>query len=283
MTDAALYHEELLDLEQQVEAIIRAVDAPFQQAAAVAANDSDGREGGNVNSSCARAAAFTKAQDLLRRLNRLLQQLRVEMRLLDGEERDVYEAHANAHAGVVESLRVQVQQSKERAIRNTAAPGAAPVAGSSPQIPRGASASGAPFRAVEGVAGVVWSLREGVDIDAGGEDYPVMSNRAEARHAATRINEVQQSTLQSLGRSEKLLNVTETLGNEAATKLRAQTEQIKQTNDTLEEMHSELGRASAELKRFMRQMARDRLIIFFAITIVVCIIIIVVLAALRHK
>ncbi|KAG5481499.1 hypothetical protein LSCM1_05517 [Leishmania martiniquensis] len=284
MTDAALYHEELLDLERQVEAVIRDVDASYQQTAAgVSSSGSGGREGGYANSPSARAAAFAKAQDLLRRVNRLLQQLRAEMRLLDDAERDVYEAHASAHARKAELLRAQVQQSKERAARSTAVAVAAAVSESLASGPRNASASGASFRAVESVAGALWSPREGVDADVEGGEGPAMSSRAEARHAATRINALQHSTLQSLGLSERMLNETETVGNEAATKLRAQTEQIRQANDMLEEMHSELGRVSAELKRFMRQIARDRLIIFFAVTILVCIITIVVLEALKHR
>ncbi|CBZ25394.1 conserved hypothetical protein [Leishmania mexicana MHOM/GT/2001/U1103] len=274
MTDAALYHEELLDLEKQVEALPLDVRAPRQQAAAGVGSSSSsngaGRgEGGNVNSSSARAAMFAKAQDILRRLSRLLQQLRVEMRLLDGAERGVYEAHASEHARKIASLREWVQQSKERAAQSTAASMAVATCAVPSQGQRR--------------TGVHWPLREGDNDDAEGEDAPLMSNRAEARQAATRINEVQHSTLQSLGRSEKLLNETQTLGHEAATTLRAQTEQIKQTAAELDEMRSELGRASTELKCFMRRMARDRLVICCAIAIVVCIIITVVLAVLKHK
>ncbi|KAK7195094.1 Qa-SNARE protein [Novymonas esmeraldas] len=266
MADAALYHEELLDLERQVDTLLADVDARHSSVG-----------GGNVNATAARAAVFAKAQDTLRRLSRHLQQLRVEVRLLDGEERDVYEAHAGEHARRIASLRERVQQVKERAAQSTIA--AATAAASSSGVGGGGAAG--QFERVEGGAGVMWSPRE--DGDArDGEDGPVVANRMEARQAATRINEVQQSTLQSLGRSEKLLNETETLGNEAATTLRAQTEQIKRTNDELDEMHSELGRASTELKSFMRRMARDRLIIFFVIAIVVCIIVIVILAVVKH-
>lgn len=278
MTDAALYHEELLDLEQQVEVILSSMGAARQPgpSSSPAAPAGSGGGGAPSSSSSARAATFSKAQDHLRRMNRLLQQLRVEVRLLDGAERDVYEAHAGAHAKTVASLRERVQQCKERAAQSTAAAVAAAVSSSQPN---------AGFHPVEGGAGVVWSPREGGDGDDGadGGDGPVMANRAEARQAASRIHDVQHNTLQSLGRSEKLLNETETLGTEAATTLRAQTEQIKQTNQELDEMHSEIGRASTELKSFMRRMARDRLIIFFLIAIVVCIIIIVILAVLKHK
>ncbi|CAG9572263.1 putative Qa-SNARE protein [Leishmania major strain Friedlin] len=273
MADAVLYHKELLDLEQQVEALPLDVRAPHQPATAgVGSSSSSGTGrggGGNVNSSSARAATFAKAQDILRRLNRLLQQLRVEMRLLEGEERGVYETHASAHAKKIASLREWVQQSKERAAQSTAASMAVATAASSSQGQRS--------------TGVHWPPREGDNDEAEGGDGPVMSNCAEARQAATRINEVQHSTLQSLGRSEKLLNETETLGHEAATTLRAQTEQIKQTTVELDEMRSELGRASTELKCFMRRMALDRLIICFVIVILVCIIITVVLAVLKHK
>lgn len=266
MSDAALYHEELVDLEQQVELILADVDSQLKQS-----SSGPSRSSNNVNVVTAQTAKFAKAQDSLRRLNRLLQQLRVEVRLLDGEERNLYEAKAREHAKKIASLKERVQQSKERAAQNAAA--------------AASSGNSANFRSVDGGGGaVVWSPREGGDEDDGNNngDGLLMSNRLEARQAAGRINEVQQNTLQSLGHSEKLLNETETLGTEAATTLRAQTEQIKHTNEELDEMHGEIGRASTELKSFMRRMARDRLVIFFVIAIVVCVIVIIVLAIVKH-
>lgn len=263
MSDAALYHEELQDLEQQVELILAEVSGQLEQSSSSTHT---------INATTARSSKFAKAQDLLRRLNRLLQQLRVEVRLLDGAERSVYEGKATEHVRKIASLKERVQQCKERAAQNATAAAAVNNTNAAP-------GGGVGFRAVEGGSGVVWSPREG---DDEGGDGPVMSNRGEARSAAGRINEVQQSTLQSLGQSEKLLNETETLGTEAATTLRGQTEQIKHTNEELDEMHGEIGRASTELKSFMRRMARDRLVIFFVIAIVVCIIVIVVLAVVKH-
>ncbi|CAM37849.1 putative Qa-SNARE protein [Leishmania braziliensis MHOM/BR/75/M2904] len=276
--DAALHHEELLDLEQQVEALLLDMDVPHQQTAAGVGSSSGGGGGrGDVSSSSARAAAFAKAQDILRRLSRLLQHLRVEIRLLDDEERDVYEAHASEHARRIASLRSWAQQRKENAVKRTAA------AVSLAQGQHSTGSSGIHFRAVEGGAGILWSPHEGGNDDPDRGDDSATSNRTEAHQTAARISEVQHRILQSLGHSEKLLNETETLGNEAATTLLVQTEQIKRTNAELDEMRSELELVSVELKSFMRRMARDRLIIFFVITIVVCIIVIVVLAVLKHK
>ncbi|KPA76121.1 putative Qa-SNARE protein [Leptomonas pyrrhocoris] len=270
MSDAALYHEELADLEQQVESILTGVDNQLKQTSASSNNN-------NVNVVAARSAKFAKAQDLLRRLNRLLQQLRVEVRLLDGDERTVYEGKVAEHVKCIASLKERAQQCRERAAQSAAAATTTTAAGSR------STSNSAAYRSVEGGHGVVWSPREGAEEDAeNGGDGPAMSNRPEARQAAGRINEVQQSTLQSLGQSEKLLNETETVGAEAATTLRAQTEQIKHVNEELDEMHGEIGRASTELKSFMRRMARDRLVIFFIIAIVVCIIVIVVLAVVKH-
>ncbi|GET87595.1 hypothetical protein, conserved [Leishmania tarentolae] len=274
MTEAFAYHEELLDLERHLEGLPLDVHTLHQQTTAgVGSSGSNGGGrgggGGNVTSSDARAAMFATAQDILRRLNRLLQQLRVEIRLLDGEERGVYEAHTSEHARKISCLREWVQQSKERAAQSTAASMAATLPASFPQGQRS--------------TGVPWSPRESDKGDTEEGDGLVISNRGEARQMATRINKMQHSILQSLGHSEKLLNETETLGNEAATRLRAQTEQIKQTNADLDEMHSELARASTELKCFMRRMARDRLILCFAIAIVLCLIITGVLAVLKHK
>jgi hypothetical protein len=272
MSDAALYNEELLDLEQQVESIIEEVDGQLKQAP---------QSEKTINALTARTAKFAKAQDHLRRMNRLLQQLRVEVRLLDGEERKVYEGKATEHAKRIASLKERVQQRKERATQSAAAAAAAATSASSSNNNNNTDDRGnGAYHSVEGGKGVVWSPREGAEGDDG--DTPAMSNRLEVRQAAGRINEVQQSTLQSLGHSEKLLNETETLGTEAATTLRAQTEQIKHTNEELDEMHGEIGRASTELKSFMRRMARDRLVIFFVIAIVVCIIVIIVLAVVKH-
>ncbi|KPI82966.1 putative Qa-SNARE protein [Leptomonas seymouri] len=264
MSDAALYHEELVDLQQQVESILAEVDGQLKQTSG----------GSNVNAIAARSAKFAAAQDLLRRLNRHLQQLRVEVRLLDGEERRVYEGKSTEHARSIASLKERVQQCKERAAQSAAAAAAA-----------GSSGNNAVYRSVEGGKAIAWSPREGADEEGDQRndgDVPSMSNRHEVRQAAGRINEVQQGTLQSLGRSEKLLNETEALGTDAATTLRAQTEQIKSINEDLDEMHGEIGRASSELKSFMRRMARDRLIIFFAVAIVLCVIVIVVLAVVKH-
>ncbi|CAD2221738.1 Qa-SNARE protein [Angomonas deanei] len=124
----------------------------------------------------------------------------------------------------------------------------------------------------------VWSPTEGGEEEAGADP-----SRVEARHAAGRINTIQHQTLQSLGNTETMLNETETVGQEAAVTLRKQTEQIEKTNEGLEEMHGEIGRAGKELKGFMRRMARDRIIIFFSIAIVVCLIVVVILAVLKHK
>lgn len=277
MSDAALYHEELLDLEQQVESLMVEVDNQLNNASSHGGGSSSSS---NVNALAGRTAKFAKAQDCLRRLNRLLQQLRVEVRLLDGEERKVYEGKATEHVKRISSLKERVQQCKERAAQAAAANAAA----ASSSAPYDNHNSGA-YRSVDGGHGVVWSPREGGEEGEGSNadgDAAAMSNRPAARQAAGRINEVQQNTLQSLGHSEKLLNETETLGTEAATTLRAQTEQIKHTNEELDEMHGEIGRASTELKSFMRRMARDRLVIFFVIAIVVCIIIIIVLAVVKH-
>ncbi|KAG5508170.1 hypothetical protein JKF63_05425 [Porcisia hertigi] len=288
MTDAALYHDELLDLERQLEAITFDANAPLQETGAViggAVTGISSGEGGHVNAFAAHAAAVHKSKDVLRRLHRHLQQLQVEVRLLDGEERELYETRAREHASTIASLQARVQQGKTRFAQGTthAAAGPSSSSSSSFQIHRSARDSGANFRAVQGGAGVRWAPSEG-DCDAAERGSgPVIANRAEARQAATRINEIQHSTLHSLVHTEKLLNETESLGNGAATMLQAQTEQIRRTNAELDEIHSELGLASRELKGFMRRMARDRLIIVFSIAIVVCLIITLFLAILRRK
>lgn len=282
MGDAAIYHEELNGLEQQLHQDLDEILVH-----------------GPSMTGAARATHLSKLQDGVRRLHRLLQQLRVETRLLDGNEKEVYESKAAAHTQAIASLKERLQETRGKVMLMAASSntmgGPSPALDSQQHqdyqqqkqyskdnsespIKRGGGVTTTPAAAA--VAATPWTPTEAPER----EESAAMpqTTRLAAQQTATRIQEVQGSTLQSLGRSEKLLNETEVLGNEAATTLRIQTEQIQRVNEELDEMHDDIGRAGKELKAFMRRMARDRLVIFFAIAIVVCIIIIVVLAVLKH-
>ncbi|EPY24854.1 vesicle transport through interaction with t-SNARE 1 [Strigomonas culicis] len=265
MSDAQLYHEELLDQEGQLEANVEKLEA-----AAAAAS------GVGVNSAAIHGAhhtlleLFNKCQAALARLQKTYAQYRMELRLLEGEAQQTHQQHSTAHQQRLTRLRQRVEGQRAAACRTPFQ--LASAAGGGPEPAAGAaSATG------EGRDGAysVWSPAEGAD----GREDPT---RLEARGAACRIQSTQQETLQSLGNAERLLCETETTGQEAAATLRRQTEQIEVTHANLTEMDSDLHRAGKELKGFMRRMARDRIIIFFCIAIVVCLIIIVILAVIKH-
>lgn len=272
-----------------------------------------------------REQALKSIAEDLRRLQRLGQQLRVEIRLLDTsteaevEAKRQHEKTAQQHSQRLAALKAEYDTKRTATTTTSAASPPRPpteptatlrngstalhtsaAASPSPPSPPGADSAAAYFAATAGAGNSlpsppasdtasapsekrsrgdgfpspssVWSPREDAAVDKQG-----------ARSAALRIQDVQHGTLQSLSRTERLLNETETIGAEAATTLRTQTEQIKQTNVQLEEMNSEIGRAGQELKAFMRRMARDRIVITMAIAIVVCVIVIVVLAVLKNK
>lgn len=268
MSDAALLHEDLLSLEEDTRRLLQRL------------------EDGSASGGEARSGAITAAQGHLGRITKLQHQLRVEARrVADPAEQKDFEAKVRRHNEVVNELKSRLVACRTRTTTaaaaaattttttttTTAVAAGAPVKIVSSVEPAGESAL---FRDPQSSAGTAWSPREDASADDG---------KGQAREVATRIQSVQVSALASLQQTQRLLHETETMGNEAGTTLQRQTEQIQQTNDQLDEMGSELGLAKKELKAFMRRMARDRIIIFFAIVIVLCIIAIVVLGIIKAK
>ncbi|RNF01863.1 putative Qa-SNARE protein [Trypanosoma conorhini] len=217
MSDVVMYDEELKGLEDQISSLLRALDSTT-----------------NRNQ---RLEKYNKAQDFMKRLHKTHQQFKVEVRLLEGNEQDVYEKKGQMHLFRINQLKGELQSKK---VEETLV---------------GASREN-----------TVWSPTS-----------PRNDGKDAARAVAQRVNTIQTSTLGSLAMTERLLNDTETVGVDASAKLRGQTEQIQQVNGNLDELDSEVDRAKKELAAFVRRMMTDKIIICFSVLILIGIIVIVVL------
>lgn len=215
-----MYDEELKGLEDQLSDLLRAVD----------------RLSGEQ-----RLDKYNRAQDVLKRLNKVYHQFKVEIRLLEGSEQTVYEKKSQAHGKVIAELKESVQS--KRAEANASPTSESPSAG-------GGGAAGGGRR-------------------GDGKD--------EARAKTRNIEKTQKQTIESLTNTEVLINETETIGTEAAAKLQQQTQDIRKMNENLDQLDSDVNRAKKELNVFIRRMMTDKIILCFAVLVVVGIIVIVVL------
>jgi len=117
------------------------------------------------------------------------------------------------------------------------------------------------------------SARDDVDANpATGGD-----GKQDARKLAKNITDIQNNALASLARSEQMVADTERIGKEAAETLRNQTDQIKDVNQKLDEMETQVQRAKKELNAFVRRMMTDKIIICFTLLILIGIIVAVVM------
>ncbi|CUG92010.1 transmembrane protein, putative [Bodo saltans] len=214
-----MYDEELKGLEDQLSDLLRAVD----------------RLSGEQ-----RLDKYNRAQDVLKRLNKVYHQFKVEIRLLEGNEQSVYEKKSVAHGKVIGELKESVQN------KRTEANNAGGDAGGSP--------SGSP--------------------SAGGRRN---DGKDEARSKTRNIEKTQKQTIESLTTTEQLINETETVATEAASKLQKQTDDIRKMNENLDQLDSDVNRAKKELNVFIRRMMTDKIILCFAVLVVVGIIVIVVM------
>ncbi|KAF8290052.1 putative vesicle transport v-SNARE protein [Trypanosoma cruzi] len=217
MSDVAMYDEELKGLEEQISSLLRALDSAT-----------------NLDQ---RLEKYNKAQDIMKRLHKTHHQFKVEVRLLEANEQEVYEKRGQIHLLRINQLKMDLQSKK---VEET------------------------PFSAA----------RENSVFSS---NSPSNDGKDEARAVARRVNTIQTSTLGSLAMTERLLNDTETVGIDAAAKLRSQTEQIQRVNENLNELDSDVNRAKKELTAFIRRMMTDRIIILFSVLILIGIITIVVL------
>jgi len=112
----------------------------------------------------------------------------------------------------------------------------------------------------------------------GGEDRGHRGDgKDEARQTADRIKNTQQAALASLARTEKTLEETKDIGDDAANTLAKQTEQMKRMNEKLDNLDTEVKRGKQELNLFIRRMMTDKIILCFACLIIVAIVVVVVL------
>lgn len=215
-----MYDEELKGLEDQLSELLRAVD----------------RLSGEQ-----RLDKYNRAQEVLKRLNKVYHQFKVEIRLLEGNDQSVYEKKSVAHGKVISELKESVQNKRSEA--NTAGGDGSPAG--SPNSPA-----------------------------AGGRRN---DGKDEARSKVRNIEKTQKQTIESLTSTEQLINETETIGTEAAAKLQKQTDDIRKMNENLDQLDSDVNRAKKELNVFIRRMMTDKIILCFAVLVVIGIIVIVVM------
>lgn len=218
-SDVPMYDEELKELEDQVADCIRAMD----------------RLSGDQ-----RLEKYSKATELLKRINKTFHLFKVEVRMLDGADQAVYEKKSAEHNTTISQLKDQLNQ--KRAEVNSSGGGGAAGSPTTPGSPGGARGDG----------------------------------KDEARAATQRISKTQNKTLESLKMTEQLVSESETIGNDTAKTLQKQTQQIRNINENLDQLDSEVNRAKKELNAFIRRMMTDKIILCFAVLIIIGIIVIVV-------
>lgn len=98
----------------------------------------------------------------------------------------------------------------------------------------------------------------------------------EAHNTKDRILQTQNRTISTLDDAERILLSTEDTAADATTKLQAQTQQMRNINEDLDQLDSEVERAKKELNAFIRRMMTDKILICFAILVLLGIILIVV-------
>lgn len=187
-----------------------------------------------------RLEKYNKAQDLLKRLGKTYHLFKVEVRMLEGQEEVVYDKKSQQHNATINTLKEQLAQKRAEANAQGSATGAGPNYGGTGEGGRG----------------------DGKD---------------EARGAKRRIENTQAKTLESLANTEKTLDETEQVGNEAATTLQRQTDQIKSVNENLDQLEGQVSRAKKELNAFVRRMMTDKIILCMGFLLIVGIVAIVVL------
>lgn len=189
----------------------------------------------------ARMEKLNKAADLVKKIGKVYHQYKYELRMLEGSEQTIYEKKAQEHQSAIQKLKSQL----------TAKRAEAPTAGA------GGGAGGA-----GGAAGGFERKNDGKD---------------EARASTQRIAKTQDNTIESLKRTANLVDESENIGNEAATTLKKQGDQMRENLEKLDVIEGQVDKAKAELNAFIRRMMTDKIILCFAVLIVIAIIVVVVL------
>ena len=113
----------------------------------------------------------------------------------------------------------------------------------------------------------------------GGDENPDNMSSAQL---INRGKEVQQDSKMRLDRSKMQIAATQELAVNTAAELHQQTEQMGNIHRDVDQVESSLKRADIELRRFIRRMATDKIILFFLLLIVLGVVFMIVWKA-THK
>lgn len=129
-----------------------------------------------------------------------------------------------------------------------------------------------------------WAKSEGeraelMDRPAGVESADMMSAQSLISKGAA----IQEQSLASTSRSKRMIEDSRAVGIETATKLKAQTEQLRNIDDDIMKVESNLKRADLLIRAFLRRMATDKFIMVFMFLIVVGILTIIIYKAVNPR
>lgn len=203
-----------------------------------------------------RMDAFEKVQKDMKKINSLYHDLSVEVRLLDSpSDQRTFETKAQEHNAKIKKLKEEITKKRSEIHAQPASPSGG----------GGGASSGA---ASGGQRAATYETNEQ------GEGYNPA--KREAHETKDRIARTQNKTLATLDDAEKTLIATEDTAADATAKLQAQTDQMRKINDDLDQLDSEVERAKKELNAFIRRMMTDKILICFAILVLLGIVLIVV-------
>ncbi|KAJ1619892.1 hypothetical protein T492DRAFT_1082129 [Pavlovales sp. CCMP2436] len=128
-----------------------------------------------------------------------------------------------------------------------------------------------------------WAKSEGERVELmqhpGGESADTMSAQALIGRGA----QIQEQSLASTARSKRLIEESRSVGVETATKLHTQTEQLRNIDEDIMKVESNLKRADMLIRAFLRRMATDKFIMVFMFLIVIGILTIIIYKAVNPK
>jgi len=94
---------------------------------------------------------------------------------------------------------------------------------------------------------------------------------------------VQEQSIASTTRSKKMIEDSKAVGAETASKLKQQTEQMRNIDEDIMRVETNLQRADLLLRAFLRRMATDKFIMVFLFLIVVGIVTIIIYKAINPE
>eukprot|EP00744_Colponema_vietnamica_P005720 GILI01008356.1.p1 GENE.GILI01008356.1~~GILI01008356.1.p1 ORF type:complete len:275 (-),score=65.76 GILI01008356.1:200-1024(-) len=211
-----------------------------------------------------RVETFDKLQQQIKKINNLYHDLSVEVRLLDSA------ADQKAFGEKVESYNAKIKKLREEMTKKRSEI-------HSQQGGGGGGGGGATTNGSRSDNTINSSSNRNNDRDA---NEPTDNGRnpanREAHEVKDRISKTQNKTLSTLDDAERVLLSTEDTAAEATAKLKAQTEQMKKINEDMDQLDSEVERAKKELNAFIRRMMTDKILICFAILVILGIVLVVV-------